>query len=152
RRRRQGGDRADRQGGRPPRRLVYPLRQQLRGPDRQPARAGGHPHLRTRGARAARQALHEDRIARSGGPVSRLHANKAGSGVRPARVATRLRKGDTVLVVAGKEKGKTGKLLRMVLEKNRATVERLNMVKRHRKGRGPQSVGGIVEKEAPLHI
>ncbi len=78
--------------------------------------------------------------------------NRAGSGERPARVATRLRKGDTVLVIGGKEKGKTGKLLRLVLEKNRATVERLNMVKRHRKGRGPQSVGGIVEKESPLHL
>lgn len=78
--------------------------------------------------------------------------NRAGSGERPARVATRLKKGDTVLVIAGKEKGKTGKLLRLVLEKNRATVERLNMVKRHRKGRGPQAVGGIIEKEAPLHL
>jgi large subunit ribosomal protein L24 len=78
--------------------------------------------------------------------------NKAGSGERPARVTTRLKKGDTVLVIAGKEKGKTGKLLRLVPEKNRATVERLNMVKRHRKGRGPQAIGGIVEKEAPLHL
>jgi len=78
--------------------------------------------------------------------------NRAGSGERPSRVATRLKKGDTVLVIAGKEKGKTGKLLRLVLEKNRATVERLNMVKRHRKGRGPQAIGGIVEKEAPIHL
>ena len=79
-------------------------------------------------------------------------ANKAGSGERPARVATRLKKGDTVLVIAGKEKGKTGKILRVVPEKNRALVERLNMVKKHRKGRGPQSVGGIVEKEAGIHL
>jgi large subunit ribosomal protein L24 len=78
--------------------------------------------------------------------------NKAGSGVRPERVPTRLRKGDTVLVIAGRERGKTGKILRMVAEKSRATVERLNMVKRHRKGRGVQSPGGIVEKEAPLHL
>lgn len=79
-------------------------------------------------------------------------ANKAGSGIRPERVRTRLRKGDTVLVTAGKEKGKTGKVLKMVAEKNRATVERLNMVKRHRKGQGVQSPGGIVEKEASLHL
>jgi len=77
---------------------------------------------------------------------------RAGSGVRPARTATRLKKGDTVLVIAGKEKGKTGKLLRVLQEKNRATVERLNMVKRHRKGRGPQTIGGIVEKESPMHL
>jgi large subunit ribosomal protein L24 len=78
--------------------------------------------------------------------------NRAGSGERPARAATRLKKGDTVLVIAGKEKGKTGKVLRMVSEKNRATVDRLNMVKRHQKGRGPQAIGGIVEKESPIHL
>jgi large subunit ribosomal protein L24 len=78
--------------------------------------------------------------------------NRAGSGQRPLRTPTRLKKGDTVLVIAGKEKGKTGKLLRVVQEKNRATVERLNMVKRHRKGRGPQTIGGIVEKESPIHL
>jgi len=84
--------------------------------------------------------------------MSALTKNRAGSGVRPARVPTRLKKGDTVLVIAGKERGKTGKILRMIAEKNRATVERLNMVKRHRKGSNAQSVGGIVEKESPLHL
>lgn len=78
--------------------------------------------------------------------------NKAGSGERPERIPTRLKKGDTVLVVAGREKGKTGRLLRVIPEKNRATVERLNMVKRHRKGAGPQQVGGIIEKESPIHL
>ena len=79
-------------------------------------------------------------------------SNRAGSGERPVRIRTRLRKGDTVLVAAGKEKGKTGKILKMVAEKNRCTVERLNMVKRHRKGQGVQSPGGIIEKEASLHL
>lgn len=79
-------------------------------------------------------------------------SNRAGSGERPVRVRSRLRKGDTVLVTSGKERGKTGKILKMVGEKNRATVERLNMVKRHRKGQGGQSPGGIVEKEASLHL
>ena len=78
--------------------------------------------------------------------------NRAGSGERPVRAATRLKKGDTVLVIAGKERGKTGKLLRVLAEKNRATVERLNMVKRHRKGRSAQTSGGIVEKDAALHL
>jgi large subunit ribosomal protein L24 len=78
--------------------------------------------------------------------------NRAGSGVRPVRIATRLRKGDNVLVIAGKERGKTGKILHVIAEKNRATVERLNMVKRHRKGRSAQAAGGIVEKESPLHL
>lgn len=78
--------------------------------------------------------------------------NRAGSGERPVRVPTRLKKGDTVLVIAGKERGKTGKILRIIAEKNRATVERLNMVKRHRKGRTAQTAGGILEKEAAMHL
>lgn len=79
-------------------------------------------------------------------------SNRAGSGERPVRVRTRLRKGDTVLVTAGKERGKTGKILTVVGEKNRAKVERLNMVKRHQKGQSGQSAGGIIEKEASLHL
>ena len=80
-------------------------------------------------------------------------SNRAGSGQRPERARTRLRKGDTVLVTAGKDRGKTGKVLKMIAEKNRATVERLNMIKRHTKG-NPQmgQPGGIIEKEAPIHI
>jgi large subunit ribosomal protein L24 len=64
----------------------------------------------------------------------------------------RIRKNDTVMVIAGRERGKTGKVLRIVPEKDRAIVERLNMVKRHSRARGPQSPQGIVEKEAPIHI
>src|SRR5215470_17360452 len=63
----------------------------------------------------------------------------------------RLRKDDTVMVIAGKERGKTGKVLRVLGERNRVIVERLNMVKRHTKPRGVQSPGGIVEKEASIH-
>lgn len=64
----------------------------------------------------------------------------------------RVKKNDTVMVTAGKEHGKIGKILRMLPEENRAIVERLNMVKRHTKPRGPQSPGGIVEKEASIHL
>src|SRR5262249_49531194 len=64
----------------------------------------------------------------------------------------RVKKNDTVMVIAGKERGKVGKVLRVLPDENRAVVERLNMVKRHLKPRGPQSPGGIVEKEAPLHL
>ena len=63
-----------------------------------------------------------------------------------------IRKNDTVMVIAGRERGKTGKVVRVIPEKRRAIVERLNMVKRHTKGRGPQSAYGIVEKEAALHV
>jgi len=64
----------------------------------------------------------------------------------------RIKKNDTVMVIAGRERGKTGKVLRVLPAKERALVERLNMVKRHQKPRGPQSPSGIVEKEASIHI
>ena len=64
----------------------------------------------------------------------------------------KIKKGDTVLVVTGRESGKTGKVLRVVPEDGQVFVERLNVVKRHQKPRGPQAPGGIVEKEAPLHV
>ena len=63
-----------------------------------------------------------------------------------------IRKSDTVMVVAGRERGKTGKVVRVLPEKGRAVVERLNMVKRHTRARGAQSPYGIVEKEAPIHL
>ena len=56
-------------------------------------------------------------------------------------------KGDTVMVVAGKEKNKTGKILQLLPKKDSVIVEGLNMVKRHLKARGNEA-GGIKEKEA----
>jgi len=64
----------------------------------------------------------------------------------------RVKKNDTVMVIAGKERGKIGKVLRVLPQENRAVVERLNLVKRHTKPRGPQNPGGILEKEAPVHL
>ena len=64
----------------------------------------------------------------------------------------RIRKNDTVMVITGRDRGKTGKVIRVVPDKGRAMVERLNMVKRHTKARGPQSPYGIVEKEAAIHL
>jgi large subunit ribosomal protein L24 len=63
-----------------------------------------------------------------------------------------IKKNDMVMVIAGREKGKTGKVLRVLPENGRVTVERINIVKRHSKPRGAASPGGIVEKEAPLDI
>ncbi len=59
--------------------------------------------------------------------------------------------GDEVLVIAGKDKGKRGKVARSVPTNNRVVVEGLNIVKRHTKARGPGKPGGIIEMEAPLH-
>ena len=67
-------------------------------------------------------------------------------------MALHLRKNDNVMIIAGKEKGTTGKILKVLSEKDRAIIERLNLVKRHTKPRGPQQPGGIVEKEASIHI
>lgn len=57
-----------------------------------------------------------------------------------------------VLVVAGNEKGKKGKIKEILVEKNRAIVEGLNIVKKHVKPSANQPQGGIVEKEAGIHI
>jgi large subunit ribosomal protein L24 len=64
----------------------------------------------------------------------------------------RLRKDDTVMVIAGRERGKTGKVLRVLGDRDRVVIERINMVKRHTKPRGVQQPGGIVEKEASIHL
>ncbi len=63
-----------------------------------------------------------------------------------------IRKNDSVMVIAGKEKGKTGKVLKVLPRASAAVIERMNLVKRHTKPRGPQQTGGILEKEAPIHI
>ena len=65
---------------------------------------------------------------------------------------SKIRKNDTVMVIAGRERGKTGKVLRILGDKGRIVIERLNMVKRHRKPRGAQQPGGVVEKEASIHL
>jgi len=62
-------------------------------------------------------------------------------------MALKLRKNDNVMIIAGKERGTTGKILKVLSEKDRAIIERLNLVKRHTKPRGPQQPGGILEKE-----
>ncbi|MCE2484231.1 MAG: 50S ribosomal protein L24 [Desulfurellaceae bacterium] len=67
-------------------------------------------------------------------------------------MASRIRKNDTVQVMAGKDRGKTGEILQVFPTQNRVTVRGLNMVKRHIKPNQQQQQGGIVEKEAPLHI
>jgi large subunit ribosomal protein L24 len=63
----------------------------------------------------------------------------------------RVRKDDMVMVIAGRERGKTGKVLRLLHKTDRVVIERINLVKRHTKPRGTQQ-GGIIEKEAPLHL
>lgn len=63
-----------------------------------------------------------------------------------------IKKNDKVIVLTGKEQGKIGAVLKVDPEKGRAIVEKVNMVKRHTKAGRSVSQGGIVEKEASIHI
>ncbi|MCB9187439.1 MAG: 50S ribosomal protein L24 [Flavobacteriales bacterium] len=63
-----------------------------------------------------------------------------------------IKKDDTVKVIAGESKGEEGKVLEVYPDKNKALVEGVNMVKRHTKPNAAYPNGGIVEKEAPIHL
>jgi len=64
----------------------------------------------------------------------------------------KIRKGDTVMVIAGDDKGKTGRVLSVDETKRRVIIEKVNFVKRHTKARSQTQQGGILEKEAPVHL
>jgi large subunit ribosomal protein L24 len=64
----------------------------------------------------------------------------------------RVRKNDTVQVMSGEFRGKTGRVVKVFPDKNRALVEGLNIVKRHTKPNRKTQQGGIVQKEAPIHL
>lgn len=63
-----------------------------------------------------------------------------------------IKKNDIVVVLAGEDKGKTGKVLKVLVEKNRALVEGVNMVSKSTKPSAQNPQGGIVKQEAPIHI
>lgn len=63
-----------------------------------------------------------------------------------------VRRGDTVIVVAGKDRGKRGRVLRVIPEKNRVVIERINMIKRHQRPTQKIRQGGIIEREGPIHL
>ena len=66
-------------------------------------------------------------------------------------MAAKIRKGDKVVVLSGRDKGRTGEVIEMRPSENRALVRGINMVKRHQK-QSAQQEGGIVSKEAPIHL
>jgi len=69
-----------------------------------------------------------------------------------SRLQTPIRKNDNVLVTSGKDRGKRGRVLRVLPDKNRLVVEGVNFVKRHTKPNPSQNVkGGVIEREAALH-
>jgi len=67
-------------------------------------------------------------------------------------VKLHIKKNDMVKIIAGKEQGKTGKVLRVLPEKSRVVIEGLNMIKRHTRPNQLYPEGGILEKEAPLSV
>jgi large subunit ribosomal protein L24 len=67
-------------------------------------------------------------------------------------VPARVKKGDQVMCVAGKDKGRTGTVLEVMPDDGRVLVEGINIVKRHTKARPPDDPGGIVQKPAPIHL
>ncbi len=64
----------------------------------------------------------------------------------------RIKKGDNVIVIAGNDKGKTGKVLSVAPAENRAIVEGVNLVSKHTKPNSKAPQGGIIKKEAPIHV
>jgi large subunit ribosomal protein L24 len=64
----------------------------------------------------------------------------------------RIKKGDTVMVMTGRERGKTGKVLKLDLENQQLVVEKLNVIKRHTKPSAKVKQGGIIEREAPIAL
>ena len=66
--------------------------------------------------------------------------------------AMKIRKGDTVQVITGKDKGKDGKVVAVNVKQNTVLVENVNMVTKHTRPSAANQNGGIVQKEAPIHI
>ncbi len=64
----------------------------------------------------------------------------------------RVRKGDTVVVIAGKERGKRGKVLRVIPGKGRVLIEHVNMIKKHQRPTQKLRQGGIIEREGSIHV
>ena len=63
-----------------------------------------------------------------------------------------IRKGDTVLVLSGEYKGQQGKILKMITKTDRALVEGINLVSKHTKPNAKNPQGGVIKKEAPIHV
>ena len=67
-------------------------------------------------------------------------------------MAVSFRKNDQVVVISGDDRGKSGRILKVLRDTNRVIVEKVNFVKRHTKARGQSRQGGILEREAAIHV
>ena len=100
-----------------------------------------NPYFWTSCKRVKREAVHEDRFSGSGSIIRRI-----------TTVASKIKKGDTVKVIAGKDKEKEGKVLSVDAKNNKVVVEGVNMVTKHSKPSAANQQGGIIEKEAPIDL
>jgi large subunit ribosomal protein L24 len=83
--------------------------------------------------------------------AGKVLSSRKNRGAQVKRV-TEIRKGDMVQVMAGNDKGKVGKVIRVFPKRNRVLVEKVNFVKRHTRPRRQGQQGGILEKEASIHL
>ena len=134
-RRHEGRRRSYLQGHQASRWIGHPFRSQRCSPDHAADGACGNPYLRAGSARAAREESHEDHFPRPGGAV----------------MAAKIRKGDKVVVLTGRDKGRTGEVIEVRPDQDRALVRGINMVKRHQRQTAQQE-GGIVSKESTVHL
>lgn len=67
-------------------------------------------------------------------------------------IKIKIKKGDKVVIIAGKDKGKEGKVLLVDRKKNRVVVEGINMITKHQKPNAAYQQGGIIKREAPIHV
>jgi large subunit ribosomal protein L24 len=87
-----------------------------------------------------------------------MAAKHKAAAARAKRRTLKIRSGDRVQVISGKDRGKTGRVLRVEPTKERVYVEHLNMVKRHTRpqqvagAQSEQQLGGVIEREGPIHI
>jgi len=82
----------------------------------------------------------------------RAVSNKKNKNAKKIKFKTRLKKGDLVRVISGKDKGRNGRILLIDRKKGRVIVEGVNIIKKHQKPNASSPQGGIIEKEAPLNI
>jgi large subunit ribosomal protein L24 len=88
----------------------------------------------------------------------RATGRRSGAQAKPLRRTLRIHSDDRVMVIAGKDRGKSGRVLRVEPGKERVYVEGLNMIKRHirpqqvAETRQGQTVGGVIEREGPIHV
>ena len=83
---------------------------------------------------------------------TRNKRNQTRHAIHAERVKTRITAGDTVRVMRGDDKGREGKVLRVFLKKGRATVEGINIMKKHRKAKSPEEQSGIIDMPAPMAL